>query len=124
MDYKERLERATLMAMEMLTSDRYFNMSFEDLQVKAAIKKAKEILQEIDRQIDLELANQETQEQEPKRGDVVWVRDYENGIWLEAKYSEKNDRFYYVYFKTEVQEEYPFIQMTTKNPYTDGSTRT
>lgn len=117
---KERLERATLMAMQGILANAAFAESNSINLPKASFKQAKATLDYIDSQF----ANQETQEQEPKRGDVVWVRDkdeeafrmkyfmvkLDNGLikaTSSSPFNDKNGDF--------------FIQMTTKNPYTDGN---
>jgi len=123
MENKERLERATLMAMQgMLANPNYSTLDESTISFESVVQ-AKDIIQLIDQQFP----NQETQEQEPKRGDVVWVRDkdeeafrmkyfmvkLDNGLikaTSSSPFNDKNGEF--------------FIQMTTKNPYTDDSTRT
>lgn len=116
MDYKERLERATLMAMQGILANAAFAESNSINLPEASFKQAKAALDYIDSQF----ANQETQEeQEPKRGQVVWVKIFDNERWIPFHFIKSNKFGITVSKDMEKEIKLPIAEMTTKNPYID-----
>jgi len=122
MDYKERLERATLMAMQgILANPNYSTLDESTISFESVVQ-AKDIIQLIDQQF----LNQEPQEtQEPKRGQVVWVRDYDFQKWTISHFIKmKKDMFLTSPCSTDDDRDKIYDRvwkyLTTKNPYTDG----
>lgn len=123
MEYKERLERATLMAMQGVINNNEIQ-SWYGSGVQAIVNSSFDIAKATLNHIDSQFPNQETQEeQEPKRGDVVWVRDFDEQDWIPLHFVRKLERGYCVSCGSpdKIELEVVFNQMITKNPYTDGN---
>lgn len=138
MGYKERLERATLMAMQgVLANPNFKRLDYNQISVRSVMQ-AENILERIDivlangleadvnnKEFEgitgkiVQSSNQETQEQEPKRGDVVFVRDENSEKWIPLFFVEKVANFFRASDTVgEHMSNAPlFNQMTTKNPY-------
>lgn len=123
MDYKERLERATLMAMQGVINNNEIQSCYGG-GVQAIVNSSFDIAKATIAHIDSQLANQETKEQEPKRGQVVWVKIFDNERWIPFHFIESNKFGITVSKDMEKEIKLPIAEMTTKNPYTDESTRT
>lgn len=123
MENKERLERATLMAMQgILANPKNHNKPKMRISLES-LNQAVDVLCQVDIECDnyLKEHNQETQEtQEPKRGDVVWVRDNDNQEWSIGYYKCFVNNKYSVALTFVNADSTYWNQMTTKNPYTDG----
>ena len=60
---------------------------------------------------------QEVQEELPKKGQVVWVRDNDGQRWVITHFKEKEDNRYFCSAENNYNEAIGWNQLTTKNPY-------
>ena len=67
----------------------------------------------------LEGFSQERPEELPKRGNVVWIRDFDDEQWSISHFMKKNGKKYYCSDSMSEDDMYIFNQLTTKNPYSN-----
>jgi hypothetical protein len=68
----------------------------------------------------LEGFSQERPKELPQKGDIVWVKDDEDGAWLISHFIKKENGLYYC-SDAASDDDYsmPFAYLTTKNPYSN-----